>query len=429
MSSVTRLDSMVIDGAGGLRLGGVYGTAITFGGSGARLRPVPRTPADFREVDLDAATGNQRWATSCPPPPTSSVGVDGSGNSVIAGSFQNTVDFGSTARLTSVGGYDIALAKLDPTGHLLWSKSFGGAGDDTAGAITVDSAGDIVLDALPGATINFGGGPLSGGSPALVKLDSAGNYLWGKSFGGTAIIESLVADGTNIVAAGLAEGNITLRGAGWRRRGRQHPHRSDGDELDASNGRLVGPPLRQWRRRASRSHGRGQHAAPGYAVAETSGSGSLNFGARRCLLHGDVRAGARSGALSSAAIDARRPGDARETPASPGKTIAVPIREPRRRLPGRRRLVCAGSGRGNSRLGSTCSLHHQESDAALRSLRSRVRRRLPFRCARVRIHFEAVGTLFRTSRSWARTPIFDLDLESLVGASRRSSSSPGLRTW
>ncbi len=206
MDPVT-LGAKLIDGAGGLRLAGVYSSSISFGGSVLAPAGTAKT-ADF-VVDLDAVTGNQRWSTSWPATSNILLGVDGLSNAVIAGAYQNTVDFGTNA-LTAVGGYDLAVAKLDPNGNLLWAKSFGGTGDDTVGALAVDSAGDIVIDAFPGAAINFGGGSLPGGSSALVKLDSGGNYLWGKSFGGSAVIESMVADGTNIVAAGLAEGTITL---------------------------------------------------------------------------------------------------------------------------------------------------------------------------------------------------------------------------
>ena len=61
-----------------------------------------------------------------------SAAIDPSGNTIVAGSFWGTVDFGGGA-LTSAGAQDIFVAKFDPDGLHLWSKRFGdGTGQEYA---------------------------------------------------------------------------------------------------------------------------------------------------------------------------------------------------------------------------------------------------------------------------------------------------------
>ena len=59
------------------------------------------------------------------------VALDGSGNVVIVGQFQNTVDFGGGA-LTSAGDRDIFVAKYSPSGAYLWARRYGSTSRRTA---------------------------------------------------------------------------------------------------------------------------------------------------------------------------------------------------------------------------------------------------------------------------------------------------------
>ena len=54
-----------------------------------------------------------------------SIIVDAAGNINIAGAFQGTADFdpgAGVSNLTSAGDDDIFVAKLNPTGNLIWQK-------------------------------------------------------------------------------------------------------------------------------------------------------------------------------------------------------------------------------------------------------------------------------------------------------------------
>ncbi|WP_438017698.1 hypothetical protein WMF18_00745 [Sorangium sp. So ce315] len=117
-----------------------------------------------------------------------SIASDAAGNYYVTGSFQGTVDFGA-GPLTSAGGEDVFLLKLDPSGTLLWSKRFGTSHTEIGGAVTVDGNGDVLLAGRydDGGTgeptgLDFGGcslpGPLNVYGLFVTKLDHDGNHIW-----------------------------------------------------------------------------------------------------------------------------------------------------------------------------------------------------------------------------------------------------------
>jgi hypothetical protein len=60
----------------------------------------------------------------------SSIAVDSGGNALFTGTFQGTADFDPGAAafpLTSAGGRDIFVSKLDGNGNLIWARRLGGA--------------------------------------------------------------------------------------------------------------------------------------------------------------------------------------------------------------------------------------------------------------------------------------------------------------
>ena len=79
--------------------------------------------------------------------------------------------------ITSAGGADAFLAKLDLNGNCIWLKSAGGLSDDYAGAVAIDSYGTIYWsERIYSNSGNIDGvGLLRGNS--LIKLDGNGNVL------------------------------------------------------------------------------------------------------------------------------------------------------------------------------------------------------------------------------------------------------------
>ena len=108
--------------------------------------------------------------------------VDKSGNILLSGYFYGTASI-SGFNFTSQGQEDIFLVKLNSSGSPLWGKSFGGSGGDIPGSIAIDQDLNIYLDGGFGSygdsTITFDSFALTGnGHFFLTKFNSAGKAVW-----------------------------------------------------------------------------------------------------------------------------------------------------------------------------------------------------------------------------------------------------------
>ncbi len=148
------------------------------------------------------------------------IGVDSSGNVFVTGQFQGTVDFGGGS-LTSAGGTDIFVAKYSSSGAHLWSKRFGGTGNEVGYGIAVAGNGDMALTGYFGyfgSAVDFGGGPLtSAGGPDLfvAKFSASGVHVWSRAVGGTGQDTGLsvgLDSGGNVVVTGYFQGTVNFGG-------------------------------------------------------------------------------------------------------------------------------------------------------------------------------------------------------------------------
>jgi hypothetical protein len=90
-----------------------------------------------------------------------SVAVDSAGNVVIVGQlFAGAVDFGGGPLVTAGQSDDIFVAKFDASGQHLWSKRFGDTELQGAQSVAVDSAGNVLVTGHFWGAVDFGGGPL-----------------------------------------------------------------------------------------------------------------------------------------------------------------------------------------------------------------------------------------------------------------------------
>ena len=150
-----------------------------------------------------------------------SVAVDSTGNVYTTGYFEQTVDFdpgAGTTDLTTGGGSDVFVSKLDASGNLVFAKRFGGSNDDGGISISVDSNGNIHTTGYFEERVDFDPGAgtsnltSAGGTDVFVsKIDSSGNLLLAKSFGGTAndVGRSIAFDSTgNIYTTGEFAGTV-----------------------------------------------------------------------------------------------------------------------------------------------------------------------------------------------------------------------------
>jgi len=148
------------------------------------------------------------------------VAIDSEGNVVLAGAFSRTVDFGG-GPLTSEGGQDIFVAKLDADGGHLFSRRFGDAApDQRAQALAVDDAGNILISGVFDGTVDFGGGPVASDVAGcdgaalcewagfVVKLDALGNHVFSKErFPVRAIVGIAKNSRGDVLVSGSAPGD------------------------------------------------------------------------------------------------------------------------------------------------------------------------------------------------------------------------------
>ncbi|WP_437736313.1 hypothetical protein [Sorangium sp. So ce1335] len=116
-----------------------------------------------------------------------SVAVDADLSVIVAGDFDGTLDV-EAAPLASAGGADVFVAKLDAAGNVLWTRRFGDAEDQRAGGVAVDAAGNVVLTGDLKGSADFGGGlrTSAGGTDVFIaRLSAGGDHLWSQRFGGT----------------------------------------------------------------------------------------------------------------------------------------------------------------------------------------------------------------------------------------------------
>ncbi len=117
--------------------------------------------------------------------------VDASGNTYTTGQFAGTVDFdpgAGTSNLTSAGGLDIFISKLDGSGNFVWAKTLGGTGYDAGFAIVLDASGNVYTTGSFSGTADFDPGAGTFNLTAtgtfdifISKLDSSGNFVWAKA--------------------------------------------------------------------------------------------------------------------------------------------------------------------------------------------------------------------------------------------------------
>ncbi len=137
------------------------------------------------------------------------ISVDGLGNVYTTGYYTQTADFETDTlisyNLTSTGGRQIFVQKIDNNGNLLWARSVGGIFNDEGFEITTDSLNDVYVTGYFTSNADFNPDSTNyfissqGGIDAFVlKLYTNGDFAWAKGFGGNLISVSLYDQGNSI---------------------------------------------------------------------------------------------------------------------------------------------------------------------------------------------------------------------------------------
>lgn len=143
----------------------------------------------------------------------SNIAFSSQGYIYVTGTFENTATFGSTT-LSSHGGNDIFIAKLDTAGNFIWTIGFGGIDDDWDADIALDSSDNIYFAGSFQSSLTIGNTTLLSqgqGDFILAKFDASGNLIWTQSAGGTGIdgLTSIAVDkANNLYIGGYFESNF-----------------------------------------------------------------------------------------------------------------------------------------------------------------------------------------------------------------------------
>lgn len=151
----------------------------------------------------------------------SSIAVDQDQNIFTTGWFSSDIDIdpdSGTYVLPNAGDYDFYIQKLDQCGNFSWGKSIGNYYNDESKSITTDASGNVYLTGYFGGTVDFDPGPgiynlspviTPSSSIFILKLDTAGNFVWAKNIGGSGKGLSISLDNTgNVYTTGYFSGTI-----------------------------------------------------------------------------------------------------------------------------------------------------------------------------------------------------------------------------
>ncbi len=190
--------SIVVDSNANIYTTGHFSGTVDFDpGIGTAYLSTPNSNFDAFIQKLDSA-GNFIWAKRMGGLGQArglSLSLDANSNIHTTGWFSSTIDFDpgvGISNLTSVGGFDVFILKLDSSGNFIWVNQIGSTQYDYGYSIANDSYGNVYTTGMFYNTVDFdpGSGVTNLTSAGLSdyfiqKLDTAGNLIWAKQMGST----------------------------------------------------------------------------------------------------------------------------------------------------------------------------------------------------------------------------------------------------
>ncbi len=188
--------SISLDNSNSIYVTGAFQGTVDFDPNPSTYNLTSFGDYDIFVLKLDAS-GNFLWARQMGGTSTDygySIKTNSSGV-YISGFFNGVSEFNqlpATHTLSSVGGSDAFVAKLNTNGNFLWAKQIGGTANEIAYSITVDAFGDVIscgnfegtADFDPSANVSS---LTSNGSSDIFisKFDASGSFVWAKNLGGS----------------------------------------------------------------------------------------------------------------------------------------------------------------------------------------------------------------------------------------------------
>jgi len=148
--------------------------------------------------------------------------TDSSNNIVLVGRHMGDVDFGGGVLAGESLFSDIFIAKFNSSGAHVFSQTFSGptGSIDDAQSVDVDSSDNILIAGTFQDSINFGGSLLNASATNdidnfVLKVNSSGAHLFSQSYGdfnSAGKIDLAVNNSNEIVVSGVFEGTINFGG-------------------------------------------------------------------------------------------------------------------------------------------------------------------------------------------------------------------------
>ncbi|MFA7285892.1 MAG: SBBP repeat-containing protein [Candidatus Paceibacterota bacterium] len=184
--------SLVVDSNDNIHIVGEFYDTVDFdpGVGVTNLDSIAKSSLFILKLDADGAF---IWGRSLPSLTAFSINVDSLESSYITGTFASTRDFDpgvGVSNLTSNGGDDIFILKLDADGDFAWARRVGGTDTDQSNSITVDENQNTYVTGSFTSTADFDPGvgvsnlTSNGGDDIFIlKLDADGDFAWVKHIG------------------------------------------------------------------------------------------------------------------------------------------------------------------------------------------------------------------------------------------------------
>ncbi|MEJ7729897.1 MAG: hypothetical protein WKG00_11815 [Polyangiaceae bacterium] len=170
------------------------------------------------------------------------AGIEEADGVVVVGSFRGLLDLGGAFQLQDTGnGGDVFVARFDADGTVGAAKRFGDASYQHATSVARFYGGDLAVAGFYEGTIDFGGGELPAAnyrSAFVARLDREGAHVWSRGFGGAGedVVDGVAAapdGGTVVVGSFENPGDIELGGACGMVEGVQSGHDAYAIKFDA----------------------------------------------------------------------------------------------------------------------------------------------------------------------------------------------------
>lgn len=223
-TNFSRGNQIAVTGGGDVAITGWFNNTLNLGGSNL----VATNLVDAFVAKYNTA-GTHQWSKSFGDPTAPDFGygitMDGSGNVLVVGTVQGTVDFGGGATpptgANSSDGYVVQYAS--GTGAFNWVHRLTGTSSDEAFAVSTDSTNNVLVSGYYASTpFNYGGAstlsvPAGTQYAYLLKYNAAGTSLFAKFYAATSSSTGKAAGVTTSnrpVCGGYFGGTLTLPDGG-----------------------------------------------------------------------------------------------------------------------------------------------------------------------------------------------------------------------